>query len=118
MIRVVSGLQPQDVVSLVPFAQSAELTAEDATQAERRGDSASVHAASARALRAALGLRIPGAAALATEEILGHCGEDEAARAGALMLARLDRARFEPDAAAPDFDAARACIEVLRRPRP
>ena len=86
-----------------------------AVAAQRRGDSATCSSALARALRAALATRIPGALALASEELRDRSAGDADTSAAVEMLARLDRARFEPEAAAPELAAARACVDALRR---
>jgi hypothetical protein len=78
------------------------------------GDDASAAAAMAHAIRAALTPRLPDAGALASEEIAARAGGDAALREAALLLGRIDRARFEPGAAPPDLAAVRACIDGLR----
>ena len=85
-----------------------------ATAASERGDRAETARALAAALRAALEVRVPGASALAAEE-LARRGEAPL-RAIAEALRDLDRARFAGDpggAQALGVEAARALIAAL-----
>ncbi len=64
----------------------------EATAASKRGEDAATARALAAALRAALEVRVPGASALAAEEIAKR--DEPSLRAAAAALVELDRARF------------------------
>jgi hypothetical protein len=85
-------------------AFAAEAHLEEAEAAHARGDRATAARALAAALRAAIDARMPGAHALAAEELVAR--SDGALRAAAEALADLDRSRFAT-AAAPLPDASR-----------
>ena len=76
------------------------------------GDAPAELAALARALRAALARRVAGAAALSIEELASRA-ETPAARDALRLLEALERARFEPGAAAPASDAVAAAVRAL-----
>ncbi len=84
----------------------------DATGALSKADSLPADAM-ARALRAALAARLPGVASLSSDEIVAGAPDALVREAGELLM-RLDRARFEPGAPAPDPEAVRACLDALR----
>jgi hypothetical protein len=83
-----------------------------AARAFAAGDRPAALAALAAALRAGIERRVPGSQGLAAEEIAAR--GDDAVRAAAALLARLEAARFAPvpAAEAPDLEQVRA---VLRR---
>ncbi len=73
-------------------------------------------AAAARALRASLARHVPGCSALSAEEILERLASGPgAARDAALLLARIERARFARDAAPPDPGEVESALAGLRR---
>jgi hypothetical protein len=86
-----------------------------AGEALGRGDAQEGARALAAALRAALEARLPGARALAVEEIRARCGDDVAAGAAVEALAALERARFAraPAPPAPDLARVRALVRRL-----
>jgi hypothetical protein len=86
----------------------------EAEAASARGDRAATTRGLAAALRAALEVRVPGAGALATEELARR--DEVSIRAIADALGDLDRARFAPAVSAarsPDLEAVRALIAAL-----
>ncbi len=86
----------------------------DAARASARGDAAATASALTAALRAALEARVPGAGALAAEEIAAH--EEASLRAVGVALVELDRVRFgaAPERGrAPDPQQVRALIASL-----
>jgi len=94
-----------------PADAAAEALAQAAT-ARASGDRAGELAAQARALRAALARELPGAGALAVEEIEARA-ERPAAREAAALLAALERARFAPGAAPPGADDITRAVRAL-----
>jgi hypothetical protein len=89
---------------------------EQAEAAREAGENAAASRMLAQALRTALEARIPGARALSAEEILERA-EDPPTRKIAEQLERLDRERFQPDAAPPEIRSLRGALEELRRSR-
>jgi len=86
----------------------------EATAANERGDHAATARALAAALRAALEVRVPGASALAAEEIAAR--DERSLRAVAEALVELDRARFAGAASRSrplDVERVRALIASL-----
>ena len=81
-----------------------------------RGENAAASGLLVRALRMALATRVPGALALSTEEIFERA-EDDPTREIAARLRRIDRERFQPEAAPPETPALRSALEELRRSR-
>jgi hypothetical protein len=105
-----------------PLRAAAAALAE-AERAGDAGDAARAARALAAALRAGLALRVPGADALAAEEIGARAGGRGAVAQAAALLARLDRVRFAgPGGAGPAPSPAevRAALRALgpaRAPR-
>ncbi|HVN38100.1 MAG TPA: hypothetical protein VMW19_08000 [Myxococcota bacterium] len=83
-----------------------------AARARASGDRAGELAAQARALRAALARDLPGAGALAVEELEARA-ERPAARKAAALLAALERARFAQGAAPPAADEIGRAVRAL-----
>jgi hypothetical protein len=88
---------------------------EQALAARAAGDAQGELAALARALRAALAHRLPGAAALSVEELESRAAT-RPAREAVRLLAALERARFEPGAPAPAADAVARAVRALGGP--
>jgi hypothetical protein len=84
----------------------------EAARARASGDRAGELAAQARALRAALSRDLPGAGALAVEELESRA-QRPAAREAAALLAALERARFAHGAAPPAADAIVRAVRAL-----
>jgi hypothetical protein len=87
---------------------------DEATAASARGDHAATARALAAAVRAALEVRVPGASALAAEEMAAR--DDASLRAVAETLVELDRARFAAAASrvrSLDVERVRALIASL-----
>ena len=87
-----------------------------AEAAREAGENAAASRMLAQALRTALEARVPGARALSAEEMLERA-EDDPTRKIAEQLGRLDRERFQPDAAPPEIRSLRGALEELRRSR-
>jgi hypothetical protein len=87
-----------------------------AEAARSDGENAAASGLLARALRLALATRVPGAIALSAEEIFERA-EDDATREVAARLRRIDRERFQPQAAPPEIGTLRSALEELRRSR-
>jgi hypothetical protein len=84
-----------------PAATDPRRALAEASAAAAAGDADAAGKALARALRAALARRVPGAETRAPEEILADGSLAPAQRHAAQLLAALERARFDPEAAAP-----------------
>ena len=84
----------------------------DAARARASGDRTGELAAQARALRAALARDLPGAGALAVEELEARA-ERPAAREAAALLGALERARFAHGAAPPAADEIARAVRAL-----
>lgn len=85
----------------------------EAEAARAAGDPRRETAALARALRAALAPHVPDARALAAEEIAARAASHPRAAEAAALLARLERARFDPDAPPPNAGAVERAVRRL-----
>jgi hypothetical protein len=72
-------------------------------------------AAAARALRLSLATDVPGAPSLSAEEILDRLAAPGPARDAALLLERIERARFAAGATRADLDEVERALAGLRR---
>ncbi|MEB2344793.1 MAG: hypothetical protein OZ948_08635, partial [Deltaproteobacteria bacterium] len=86
----------------------------DAEQALAAGDHATAARALAAALRAGLGLRVPGAGALAAEELAARARGRPAIDDAAALLAVLDRTRFASASTSPQLPSLDRVRAVLR----
>lgn len=86
----------------------------DAEQALAAGDHGTAARALAAALRAGLGLRVPGAGALAAEELAARARGRPAIDDAAALLAVLDRARFASASTSPQLPSLDRVRAVLR----
>ena len=86
-----------------------------AAEALGRGEAQEGSRALAAALRAALEVRLPGARALAVEEIRARCAQDAAAGEAVEALASLERSRFArvPASPTPALERVRALVRRL-----
>lgn len=94
-------------------APDPRLALEEAARADAAGDREGASAARARALRAALARHLSPAEQGSPEELLAEPGLSPALRDVAQLLARVERARFDPEADAPDANAVARAVRSL-----
>jgi LPXTG-motif cell wall-anchored protein len=96
----------------LPPAEAVRTALVEATAAERTGDVHGALGALARGLRGALADALPGAGARSTEEML-HAGADASTRALVELLVRVERLRYDADAAPAELRALMAELTAL-----
>jgi hypothetical protein len=96
----------------LPPAEAVRTALAEASAAEQAGDVHGALGALARGLRGALADALPGAGARSTEELL-HAADDASSRALVELLVRVERLRYDADAAPAELRALMAELAAL-----